>query len=155
MSYLKTKQTKKNVKEKKTCVKCKKTRLIKFFDKPTAKHCDDCKRKAKRIKRQSSKTYITRKMDTEWSERIKLRADYKCEYCKRKDKPLNSHHIFSRSNKAVRHDMDNGICLCVGHHTFSSKFSAHKTPAEVIEWIKDYKGLEWYERLRAKAKILE
>jgi hypothetical protein len=155
MVYSKDSQTKKNIKEKKGCIKCKKTRLMKFFEKPTSRVCDDCKRKAKRVKKQSSKSYITKKLDVVWSKDIKIRAGFKCEYCGQSDKALNSHHIFSRSNKAVRHDMDNGICLCVGHHTFSSRFSAHKTPAEFIEWIKNYRGLEWYKRLRAKAKILK
>ncbi len=128
--------------------------MIKFFEKPKSRICNDCKRKAKRVKKQSSKSYITRKLDKQWSEEVKKRAGYKCEYCNNEHKALNSHHIFSRSNKAVRHDLDNGICLCIGHHTFSVKFSAHKTPAEFIEWIKDYRGKEWYERLRKKAKQL-
>lgn len=34
----------------------------------------------------------------------------------------------------------------------SNKFSAHKTPAEFIERVKEYRGLERYERLRVKAK---
>ena len=51
----------------------------------------------------------------------------------------------------VRHDVDNGVCLCAGHHVFKSDFSAHKTPTEFVEWIKVYRGLEWYERLRSKA----
>lgn len=152
MQYTKTKQTKKKVRTHRICKKCDKKRQIKFYEKPTTLICKDCKRKAKRLKRQSSKSYITKKLDDKWSLEVKERAGFKCEYCQNEHKPLNSHHIFSRSNKAVRHDLDNGICLCVGHHTFSSKFSAHKTPAEFIEWIKEYRGLDWYERLRAKAR---
>jgi hypothetical protein len=31
---------------------------------------------------------------------------------------------------------------------FSSKFSAHKTPAEFVEWAIDKRGQEWYEDLK-------
>mgnify|MGYP003762010899 CR=1 FL=1 len=89
------------------------------------------------------------KLDTLWSDKVKEGG--KCDYCG-KNTYLNAHHIFSRSNYSVRWDLDNGICLCSGHHTLNSSFSAHKTPAEFIEWIKEKRGIEWYERLRSKAK---
>lgn len=151
MSYLKSAQTTKKTREKKTCTKCGKNRLIKFFEKPTSHHCNDCKRKAKRMKKQSSPGKIRQKKDEQWSQAIKERDGFKCFYCG-KDKYLNSHHIFSRSNYKVRWDMDNGVTLCSGCHTMSSKFSAHKTPIEFIEFMKDKWGDEWYERLRAKAR---
>jgi hypothetical protein len=43
----------------------------------------------------------------------------------------------------------------VAHHVFSSGFSAHKTPAEFIEWIKELKGEEWYDALRLKANSID
>ncbi len=89
-------------------------------------------------------------MDDAWSIKVKEKAGFKCEYCGL-EAPLNSHHIYSRSNKAVRWDVDNGICLCVGHHTFNSRFSAHKTPIEFIEWLIKYKGQEYMDKLIKKA----
>lgn len=88
-----------------------------------------------------------------WSEVVKLRDKNRCTYCGRKDR-LNSHHIFSRSKKSTRYSLDNGITLCASCHTLSSGFSAHKTPAEFIEWVKEKKGLEWYERLREEARTI-
>ena len=151
MKYTKTGQTKKTTRTHRVCSGCKTKRLIKFYEKPTSLKCDDCKRKAKRVKKQSSKGYLEAKQDTVWANFIKDNAGRKCEYCG-KTENLNAHHIFSRSNKQVRHDLDNGISLCSGHHVLLSTFSAHKTPAEFIEWIKEYRGIEWYERLRAKAR---
>ncbi len=90
-------------------------------------------------------------LDADWAKLIKLRSGGKCEYCG-KDSGLNAHHIFSRSNYSTRWDVNNGISLCVSHHTFSSGFSAHKTPAEFVEWIKEYRGADWYDMLRKKAK---
>lgn len=95
-----------------------------------------------------------RKEDKQWREKIYENAGWRCEYCGRPD-TLNAHHIFSRSRKSVRWDLDNGVCLCVSHHIFSSKFSAHKTPTEFVEWIKKYRGEDWYNRLRRKANTLD
>ncbi len=146
-------QLKKTVRSHRVCKKCNKKRLIKFYEKPTSLICNDCKRKAKRVKKQSSKSYITKKLDTKWSREVKRLAGFKCEYCG-KEENLNSHHIFSRSNMAVRHDLENGISLCSGHHVLKSDFSAHKTPLEFTLWIKEYRGEEWFNRLRKKAKRL-
>lgn len=88
--------------------------------------------------------------DKIWSLEVKRRAGNKCEYCG-KDHGLNSHHVFSRSNRIVRWDLDNGVCVCVLHHVFGL-FSAHKSPIEFIEWLKEKRGIEWYERLRIKAR---
>jgi 5-methylcytosine-specific restriction endonuclease McrA len=86
-----------------------------------------------------------------WAEVVKLYDGGKCAYCG-KTSYLNSHHIFSKSNHSTRYEIINGITLCAGHHTLSSVFSAHKTPVEFVEWIKEKRGNEWYEQLRAKAK---
>ena len=88
------------------------------------------------------------KLDKLWSDEIKSKG--KCEYCG-KTTYLNPHHIFSRSNYSVRWDLENGVCLCSGHHTLSSQFSAHKCPMEFAEWIKEKRGIEWFNRLRTKA----
>lgn len=93
---------------------------------------------------------VDKKLDDAWSLLVKLKAGMKCEYCG-KTTPLNSHHIFSRSKKSTRWDVKNGICLCVGHHTFSSTFSAHKTPTEFTYWLERYKGREFMELLTIKA----
>lgn len=96
------------------------------------------------------KKSIDKQLDELWSELVKIKAGYKCEYCGT-DSHLNSHHVFSRSNYSVRWDLLNGICLCAGHHTLNSKFSAHKAPADFIEWYKGYVGEEYYDKLRLLA----
>lgn len=96
---------------------------------------------------------IDGKLDDAWSLLVKLRAGSSCEVC-RKTSPLNSHHIYSRSKKSTRWDVFNGVCLCVGCHTFSSKFSAHKTPTEFTEWLKEKKGQDYMDRLRLKANAV-
>ena len=93
-------------------------------------------------------------VDAKWSFAVKKRAGFKCEHCG-KHTGLNSHHIFSRSNRATRWHVPNGICLCVACHTFSSKFSAHKTPTEFTEWLKEHLGEDAYGSLRLRARNSE
>ena len=92
------------------------------------------------------KSNIT-KLDKSWSE--KVREYGMCEKC-HKLSPLNAHHFYSRSVRSVRWDTDNGFCLCVGCHTFSSHFSAHKTPAEFVEWAIERRGKKWYDSLKKR-----
>ena len=93
---------------------------------------------------------IDKKLDDAWSLLVKLRAGNKCEYCG-KETHLNSHHIYSRSKRSTRWDVNNGICLCVAHHVFSSGFSAHKTPLEFIDWLKTKRSIEFIDNLKLKA----
>ena len=88
-----------------------------------------------------------KKLDKSWSE--KVREYGMCEKC-HKLSPLNAHHFYSRSVRSVRWDTDNGFCLCGGCHTFSSKFSAHKTPAEFVEWAIERRGKKWYDSLKKR-----
>ena len=99
----------------------------------------------------SKKKGIDNKLDFAWAKLVKLRAGMKCEYCGTTTKQLHSHHIYTRSKKSTRWDVQNGICLCAGHHVLSSAFSAHKTPIEFTEWYYNYKGVDYVDRLRLKA----
>jgi len=102
---------------------------------------------------------IDGKLDDAWSELVKLEAGYSCEVCGKEASynkegklvGLNSHHIYSRSKRSVRWDETNGVCLCVGCHTFSSSFSAHKTPTEFTYWLHEVYGDEYMDELKRKA----
>jgi len=93
---------------------------------------------------------IDKQLDDLWSVLVKKIAGYRCEYCGL-DRHLTSHHIFSRSSKSVRWDLENGLCLCAEHHTISRN-SAHGSPKKFKEWLKNYKGEEWYDSLSFEAK---
>lgn len=82
---------------------------------------------------------------------LKLKGNA-CEYC-RDSQGLNVHHIFSRTNKKMRWDIDNGVILCVEHHT-AGDFSAHKSPTEFVEWLKEKITPKKYDELRFKAKTV-
>lgn len=92
-----------------------------------------------------------KKYDNKRSHLVKVKAWNKCEvpWCTKWN--LNSHHVFTRTNYTTRFDLDNGICLCSRHHTLNPRFSAHKTPTEFTEWIKEYRWEDWYDELKLKA----
>ena len=98
------------------------------------------------------KDSLGKMMLDKWSYLVKLRAGFQCEYCGT-TKTLNSHHVFSVKNMATKWDIDNGMCLCVGHHKFSN-FSAHLAPLAFGDWMKEYRGEEWYETLKAKSNSI-
>ena len=97
------------------------------------------------------KKALIKKLDKAWS--LKVREYGMCEKC-HKLSPLNAHHFYSRSVRSVRWDVDNGFCLCVGCHVFSSKFSAHKTPAEFVEWAIESTRQEWYDDIKERKNTL-
>lgn len=90
------------------------------------------------------------KLDKLWKEAIKNR-DVHCQLCG-KSTSLNSHHVIGRRNHSVRWDLDNGILLCAGCHTFKTK-SAHQDPLWFSDWfIKEYP--ERYDSISAKRNIV-
>lgn len=136
-------------KSKRVCGFCQKgfeVRKSQEYWRGKAKFCSvDCRGKGKKP--------TIGALDTLWSKLVKLKAGNKCEYCG-KTEGLNSHHIFSRSNRTTRWDDENGVSLCVAHHVFGT-FSAHKAPLEFAEWLKETRGEEWYKKIRFRAQLVE
>lgn len=92
------------------------------------------------------KSLVT-KADKLWSLAIRQR-DGSCRRCGR-TKPeviLHAAHVISRRYKAIRWDLRNGICLCMGCHHW-----AHKQPVEFDWWVQELIGKELYESLRTEA----
>lgn len=100
-------------------------------------------------KKRKSLFYSTVKLDILWSKAIKAKAGFRCEYCGHAGN-LQAHHVVTRSNKNLRWDILNGVCLCMEHHTLSSEFSAHKKPAKFKEWFINHRGIEVYEDIQRK-----
>lgn len=77
----------------------------------------------------------------------KCREQGSCTTCGRDNGVLNAHHYKSRIYKGVRWYQPNLICLCVHCHTFSHKFSAHKTPEDFKRRMIELKGQEWHDNI--------
>ncbi len=93
-----------------------------------------------------------KKLDILWSEAVKIAAGNKCLVCG-KTKYLNSHHFYSRSNQSVRWAIENGCSLCSGHHTLCNN-SAHKAPADFVEFMIEERGEKWLADLRVKKNTI-
>jgi len=105
----------------------------------------------KKVKKANSVSTLTKKADKLWSEAVKINYNYECQYCW-KTEYLNSHHLYTRSRRNTRWDIDNGMCLCSGCHTLSSNFSAHQTSLEFFEWLEWVKGRDWIDKLSKKSR---
>jgi hypothetical protein len=84
-------------------------------------------------------------LDNLWRFAVYNKAGNICEYCGISGQ-MNAHHVFSRCSYSTRWNINNGVCLCVSHHIFGNH-SFHKSPAEMIEWLKEKRGQEWYDKL--------
>jgi len=101
----------------------------------------------KRRKKPSPTMALNAEMLDLWSQLVKWRADYKCEYCGSTVR-LHSHHVIRRGKYQLRWDLENGVCLCQRHHMYDSDFSAHKDGARFTQWIKDKRGGKWWTYLQ-------
>ena len=85
-----------------------------------------------------------RKADDKWKAAIRKR-DVHCVICGKglalgegfKAPRLNAHHLIPKEFKDYRWDLDNGMLLCVHHHTLG-KLSAHKNPLWFVMWMRKY-----------------
>lgn len=146
LGFSKTDQSKKKTRDTRTCSKCDRKRLIKFFSKPTARVCNDCKLKAKRVKQQSNIGKIKKNVEDLAKKCAKKRDKYICQKCGSHVEGVNAHgsHVIPVSaSQYLRFDIDNIKCLCFKCHIGWW----HKNPLEASDWFKTkfpdrYKYLE-------------
>ena len=79
--------------------------------------------------------YSKRKADVAWG--AVIHAAGRCAICGT-GAMLEAHHIISRSHKATRHAVENGILLCRIHH-----FDAHKNKRAFLEWLRENRPGQW------------
>jgi hypothetical protein len=63
---------------------------------------------------------------------------------------LQCAHIYSRTYRSVRWDLDNLLCLCAGCH-----FTSHRKPLELSDFVKTYLGEPLYTSLKLRATALK
>lgn len=107
--------------------------------------------KVSRGKTKSDLQKLEDKADDLWSIAVRLNYNNKCAYSWETEY-LNAHHIESRTHRATRWDLDNGICLSSNHHTYSSVFSAHKTPEKFAIWLRETKWDDFVDNLHKKSR---
>ena len=92
--------------------------------------------------------YWRDKADKIWSQLVK--RDERCAVCGRMDIKRDSHHLLSRGKVMTRHDLENGMLLCVTHHLYSPDCSPHAGPIGFVEWLEENhpEKLEWVRQNR-------
>lgn len=90
-------------------------------------------------------------LDELWRQLIYLRDDKTCQFPGCGKTYVQAHHIFSKNGRFLtRWDVDNGICLCAGHHTFRD--SAHEHPARFHEFMRKRLGAKRYDRILVRSE---
>jgi hypothetical protein len=92
------------------------------------------------------------KYDKLWSRMVKER-DEQCQVIGCNERNLAAHHIEGRRKNSTRLFLDNGITLCLNHHTENHKFSAHKTPKKFKLWFSEAFPDRW-ESIKSQERIL-
>ena len=83
-------------------------------------------------------------LDKLWSEAVRTR-DAKCLRCG-KVSGLQGAHIFSRTSRATRWDLENGVSLDYACHLHW----AHKNPVLFTRWLENLMGKAWLNKLQSK-----
>jgi len=105
--------------------------------------------KTKKRKKNTPRKILENKLDTLSAKLCRMKGA--CEICGKSDGVLNAHHFKTRGLKGVRWYQPNLICLCVHHHTFNFKFSAHKTPEAFKTRMLELRGQEWLDDIEKRA----
>jgi len=102
-------------------------------------------------KRKPTVRSLKRRLDKLYSEIIRKRGI--CARCRKGAErvTLQTAHIISRRNLAVRWDLNNGIPLCYSCHFFW----AHKEPIWFNDFAKEYLGEYKFEQLKMRAKKIK
>src|SRR5574342_744519 len=75
--------------------------------------------------------YWINKLDTAMS--LLIREKKRCEWCHSTVNQLQDAHVISRSNKTLRWDIMNHLCLCSHCH----RFKWHENPLLANQWFKE------------------
>jgi 5-methylcytosine-specific restriction endonuclease McrA len=97
-----------------------------------------------------AKKSLTKKLDKLCSEIVRSKGV--CERCG-SVKSLQCCHIFSRTYRSTRWDLDNLICMCAKCH-----FWSHKNPTLFTDWVYETRGQQYLilkEKFREITKLSE
>ena len=91
-------------------------------------------------------TYWRNQADRAWSKAIHAR-DKACLVCN-STRFTQAHHLISSSIHCLRHCLMNGILLCVKHHKYDARLSAHKGSAMFGVWFREHRPeqLAWVQQ---------
>lgn len=80
---------------------------------------------------------LKRYCDEIWSELVRTRDNHECVICK-ESKYIQAHHLITRKYLQTRFNINCGISLCSGCHSFRL-VSAHNSPWVIYSWLEKNK----------------
>ena len=90
------------------------------------------------------------KLRTEYSRLIHIRDNNTCQKCGGQGDRLNTSHIYPKgAYPSMQFLPENSKLLCFRCHLFFW----HRDPIEAQKWIREYLGLEKYDKLRERSQI--
>lgn len=106
---------------------------------------------AKKLTSAQKRKRLEKKLDNLWSKII--RSKNVCEHCGKSppEIKLNSHHVFRRSKRSTRWDLNNGICLCFWCHSGLAHGKHYEEQKRFHDWVEEYKGSDTLDELRRKS----
>jgi transcription elongation factor Elf1 len=76
-----------------------------------------------------------RAADLAWQKAVRERDNYTCRRCGHYEKYIHTHHVATRAQRPdLKHDVDNGICLCNGCHSW---VHTHPLEAQKLGFLAD------------------
>lgn len=98
----------------------------------------------KRKKTADDKKRLRDLADQLWSLAVREDGAQRCEMCGTRSS-LNAHHLIPRQHMALRHVLENGLCLCSHCHQWDSSRSPHQSAAGFVFWLQEHLPLrhEW------------
>ncbi len=112
----------------------------------------------KQKKAKPNSKYWKKKADDAWAAEIKAVGE--CEHCHHTDRQLNAHHIIACVRLRFRHDLSNGVCLCVRCHSFDTDISPHQDSyggEKFLAWLERERPgqFQWYEENKDDKRQME
>lgn len=162
LGYSKESQVKKKVRSHRTCKKCGRLRLIRFYEKSTSLVCNQCKKEAKRIKKQLSPTKLKQKAWKAFSDYIRTRDSIKttgttthcvCITCNKnfEYKNIQAGHFVGGRTGSILFDEELVFGQCVGCNVFlKGNYDAYN-----LVMLKKFGGEKVIEFLERKNEVVQ
>jgi hypothetical protein len=91
--------------------------------------------------------------DHRWADEVKARDEFTCRRCGRMyqqgDRAIQAHHLFTRTRRSTRYDLENGVTLCTGCHRW-----VHANPADARDWAQREVGKVLFLDVEHRSRVL-
>lgn len=101
-------------------------------------------------KKKPKHSTLQNKCDALWRKIVKVKGY--CEWCGKSLGQMHAHHIIGRTNRTLRWDLRNGVCLDAGCHKMNTG-NAHDDPIAFLKWFETTRPEDYEYVCRKKNKL--